>query len=88
MRGHGTQPLWQLEARPIGTQAVHRVIEVLAPRVHLVARALQKRLDEVMASVKRYPCAVLSTPGTSGYRLSYKRVLRVVPHKPLRSGIF
>ena len=43
---------------------------------------------EVMASVKRYPRAILSTPGTSGYRLSYKRVLRVVPHKPLRPGIF
>ena len=31
----------------------------------------------LMASVKRYPRAILSTPGTSGYRLSYKRVLRV-----------
>ena len=43
----------------------------------------------VMASVKVYPRAILSTPGTSGYRLSYKMVLRaVVPHKALRSGIF
>ena len=41
-----------------------------------------------MASGNRYPRAVLSTPGTSGYRLSYKRVLRVLPHKPLGSGIF
>ena len=40
------------------------------------------------ASVKIYSRAILSTPGTSGFRLSYKRVLRVVPHKPLRSGIF
>ena len=39
-----------------------------------------------MASVKRYPRMVLSTPGTSGYRLSYKRVLRVVPHKPPKIG--
>ena len=28
---------------------------------------------------------IMSTPGTSAYRLSYKWVLRVVPHKPLRS---
>ena len=42
----------------------------------------------VIASVNRYPRMVLSTPGTSGYRLSYKQVLRAVPHKPLRWGIF
>ena len=29
---------------------------------------------------------VLSTPGTSGYRLSYKKVLRAVPHKPFHIG--
>ena len=39
----------------------------------------------IMASVNRYPRAVLSTPGTSGYRLSYKLLLRAVP---LRWGIF
>ena len=42
----------------------------------------------IMASVKIYPRAILSTPGTSGYRLSYKMVRRAVPHKPPRSGIF
>ena len=31
------------------------------------------------ASVKRYPRAILSTPGTSGYDISYKRVLRATP---------
>ena len=35
---------------------------------------------EYIASFKRYPRTILSTPGTSGYRLSYKRVLRAVPH--------
>ena len=40
------------------------------------------------ASVTRYPRTILSTLGTSGYRLSYKRLLRVVPNKPPRSGIF
>ena len=38
--------------------------------------------------LKDTPRTVLSTPGTSGYRLSYKRVLRAVLQKPLRSGIF
>ena len=38
-----------------------------------------------MASVNRYPRAVFSTQGTSGYRLSYKLLLRAVP---LRWGIF
>ena len=44
--------------------------------------------QQVMASVKIHPRKILSTPGTSGYRLSCKGVLRAVPHKPLRSGIF
>ena len=36
------------------------------------------------ASVQIYPRTILSTPGTSGYRLSYKRVAptKVVPSKP------
>ena len=34
---------------------------------------------EIMTSVQRYPRTILSTPGTSGYRLSYKQVIRVVP---------
>ena len=35
------------------------------------------------------PRTILSTRGTSGHRLSYIRVLRVVPHNPPpRSGIF
>ena len=45
-------------------------------------------LCKIRASVKRYPRTILSTPDTSGYRLSYKRVLRTVPHKPPRGGIF
>ena len=32
--------------------------------------------------------AILSTPGTSGYYISYNRVLRAVLQKPLRWGIF
>ena len=40
-----------------------------------------------IASVKRYPRTILSTPGTSGYDISYKSVRRAVPHKPPRSGI-
>ena len=40
-----------------------------------------------MTSVKLYPRMIMSTPGTRGYRLSYKRVLRVVHHKPPSSGI-
>ena len=35
-----------------------------------------------MASFKRYPRTILSTLGTSGYEISYKRVLRAVPHNP------
>ena len=42
----------------------------------------------IRTSVKIYPRAILSTPGTCGYAISYKLVLRVVPQKPLRSGIF
>ena len=42
----------------------------------------------IRASVKRYPRAILSTPGTSGYYISYNRVLRAVLQKPLRCGIF
>ena len=47
------------------------------------------RVHHIIASVKiiLYPRAVLSTPGTSGYRLSYKLVLRAVPPTPLRWGI-
>ena len=37
-----------------------------------------------MASVKRCPRAILSTPGTSGYYISNNRVLRAVLQKPLR----
>ena len=44
--------------------------------------------NEITASVKIYPRAILSTPGTSGYYISYKRVLRAVLQKPLRWGIF
>ena len=36
-----------------------------------------------MTSVKRYLRTILSTPGTAGYRLLYKQVLRVVPHSDL-----
>ena len=35
-----------------------------------------------------YPRTILSTPGTSGYDISHKRVLRAAPHKPLRSGMY
>ena len=40
-------------------------------------------LVQFMASVKTYPRMVLSTPGTSVYRLAYKHdlVLRAVPRK-------
>ena len=38
--------------------------------------------------LKRYPRAILSTPGTSGYYITYNRVLRAVLQKPLRWGIF
>ena len=41
---------------------------------------LRKRC--AMASVKKYPRVVLSTPGTSGYHLLYKQVLRAVPQNP------
>ena len=39
---------------------------------------LRRRVLHLMTSVKRYPRAVLSTPGTSGYRLSYKSILTEV----------
>ena len=51
-----------------------------------VAPGLRSGSD--MASVKRYPRAILNTPGTSGYYISYNRVLRAVLQKPLRWGIF
>ena len=41
--------------------------------------------EQVIASVKIYPRAILSTPGTSGHYISYKRVLAVLK-KPLRWG--
>ena len=44
--------------------------------------------EYVTASVERCPRAILSTPGTSGYDISYNKVLRAVPHKTLRWGIF
>ena len=52
-----------------------------APLHHLSSVAPHCFECHFMASVKRDPRAILSTPGTSGYRLSYKWVLRVVPHK-------
>ena len=51
------------------------------------ARRRLRRTRQVIASVKRYPRAVLSTPGTSGYRLSYKLVLRAVPAQNLSDGV-
>ena len=48
--------------------------------------AVRSDEEDFMTSVKRYPRVVLSTPGTSGYRLSYKQVLRAVPHNPLKMG--
>ena len=69
--------------------------EHVGKHVLILVRIKGPRLDDtegkhdyVIASVKIYPRAILGTPGTSGYRVSYKRVLRVVPHKPLRPGIF
>ena len=38
--------------------------------------------SHIMTSDKGYPRMVLSTPGTSGYRLSYKQVLRALPTNP------
>ena len=49
--------------------------------------AIFKNVD-FMASVKIYPRAILSTPGPSGFYISYNRVLRAVLQKPLRWGIF
>ena len=40
----------------------------------------------IMASVKIYPRAILSTPGTSGYEISCKRVLRAVPPQTSQIG--
>ena len=53
-----------------------------------VARAPKCDQEYNMASVERYPRATLSTPGTSGYYISYNRVLRAVLQTPLRWGIF
>ena len=39
------------------------------------------------ASVKIYPRAILSTPGTSGYDISYKWVLRAVLQTPLLTEV-
>ena len=41
-----------------------------------------------VASVNIYTRAILSKPGTSGYYISYNRVLRAVLQTPLRWGIF
>ena len=44
--------------------------------------AFDQRMGKRIASVKSCPSTILSTPGTSVYRLSYKQVLRVVPQPP------
>ena len=41
-----------------------------------------------MASVKRYPRAILRTPGTSGYYISYNRVPKAVIQNSLGWGTF
>ena len=61
-----------------------------APRVAVHSEAASAlRAHDIRASVKIYPSAILSTPGTSGYYIPYNRVyvLRAVLHNPLRSGI-
>ena len=60
-----------------------------APQMRRVRMGRPKlwMVRQLIASVKRHPRTVLSTPGTSGYRLSYKRVLSEVLQKPPRSGI-
>ena len=51
-------------------------------------RAVQLPGAYTIASVKIYPRAILITPGTSGYYISYNRVLRAVLQKPIRWGMF
>ena len=43
--------------------------------------------EQFMASVNIYPRAILSSPGSSRYSISYNMVLRAVLQKPLRWGI-
>ena len=51
-------------------------------------RAAAPRASEhVIASVNIYPRAILTTPGTPGYYISYSRVRRAVLQKPLRWAI-
>ena len=60
----------------------------MSSTVHHRPMAAEPRPLQIIASVKRlYPSTILSTPGISLYRLSYKRVTRAVPHKPLRWSI-
>ena len=78
----------------LGAPVVGYLSERVFGYVHNSARDVQVRRrrnqtnNNTRASVKRYPRAILSTPGTSGYYISYNRVLRVVLQNPLRWGIF
>ena len=69
---HNLEP----RSNPAPHNRSHRPARQVRPSASLVG------FSQIRASVKRYPRAILSTPGTSGHRLPYKCVLRALPTNP------